>query len=147
MVIVIVVTPLNLYKTEQGATFVWIDMQIFDIFISIPPFSPQTNFWTNLWSATAVLLITWPQIVSFNQTLGCLRKTPTNSSKFYGDSGVSGWTRLDLYLLPIRVRSVRQKNARWSEWYGSIKIQTPSKVLNTKKLNTNFIWNARLQNH
>ena len=29
MVIVIVVTPLNLYKIEPGATFIWIDMQIF----------------------------------------------------------------------------------------------------------------------
>ena len=32
------------------------------------------------------------QIVSFNQTLGCLRKTP--SSEFCGDSRVSGLTRL-----------------------------------------------------
>ena len=38
MVIVIVVTPLNLYKTELGATFIWIDLQISEIFTPIPPF-------------------------------------------------------------------------------------------------------------
>ena len=27
-----------------------------------------------------------------DQTLGCLRKTPTSSSEFYGDSRLSGWT-------------------------------------------------------
>ena len=31
-----------------------------------------------------------------NQTLGCLRKTPTSSSEFYGDSRMSGWTRLTI---------------------------------------------------
>ena len=31
-------------------------------------------------------------LVSFNQTLGCLRKTPTSLSKFYGDCRMSGWS-------------------------------------------------------
>ena len=38
MVIVIFVTPLNLYNTEPGATFVWTDMQIFPNFNLNPPF-------------------------------------------------------------------------------------------------------------
>ena len=35
---IMVVTPLNLYKTEPGATFVWIDMQIFRNFHPNPSF-------------------------------------------------------------------------------------------------------------
>ena len=40
--IVIVVTPLNLYKTEPGLIFVWIDMQIFRNFhLNLSFFSPN----------------------------------------------------------------------------------------------------------
>ena len=42
----------------------------------------STSFWKNYFP------------FSFNQTLGCLRKTPTLSSEFHGDSRVSCWTRL-----------------------------------------------------
>lgn len=33
-------------------------------------------------------------VVSFNQTLGCFRNTPTGSSDSYGPRRVFGWTRL-----------------------------------------------------
>ena len=56
MVIVIAVKSLNLYKTEPGTTFVWIDMKFSEIFTLTPPFSPQAPFWTNLWSAPAVFV-------------------------------------------------------------------------------------------
>ena len=62
MVIVIVVTPLNLYKTEPGAKFVWIDVHISEIFTSIPPLILKPIFEQIYDPRLLYVLITWTQM-------------------------------------------------------------------------------------
>ena len=63
MVIVIVVAPLNLYKTEPGATLVWIDMHIFQISLQSLLFLLNPPFEQIYYPRLLYVLITWPQKV------------------------------------------------------------------------------------
>ena len=62
MVIVKVVTPLNLYKIEPGATFIWIDMHIFRNFHHNFSFFTKPPFEQIYHPRLLYLLITWPQM-------------------------------------------------------------------------------------
>ena len=63
MVIVIVLTPLNIYKTEPDATFVWIDMHIFwEFWPQSLPFLLKPAFEQIYDPRLLYLLSTWPQI-------------------------------------------------------------------------------------